>query len=52
MSSALGHVRTYIGNHIRDEDAGNASNVERYVIHRGSVEQVRRKEAREARKNR
>ena len=47
MSSAIGHVRNFIAEHGREED-GVA--VERFVIRRGSLEAIRSKEAREARK--
>ena len=53
MSSALGHVRTYIANQSQtSNDEASSLTFQRYVVKRGSEDDVRRKEARRARANR
>ena len=44
MSSALGHVRNFIAHHGREEEG-----LQRYVIARGSAEDLQRKQDRQAR---
>ena len=50
MSSALGHVRTYIANQSQNSDDEAVSlAVQRYIVKRGSQDDLSRKETRMAR---